>query len=122
MEIYHFEQIVLDWPISVELKRYGLDWMVQITGGCAPHIGSVSVGTFADGEVHLRKILLPSHRDDVIGDRFAETLTKQRGARVSVVGGIHYDMPGKEGLRQIVDCTERLLQEIQHRLVAAQSD
>lgn len=32
MEIYHFEQIVLDWPISVELKRYGLDWMVQITG------------------------------------------------------------------------------------------
>lgn len=70
MEIYHFEQIVLDWPISVELKRYGLDWMVQITGGCAPHIGSVSVGTFADGEVHLRKILLPSHRDDVIGDRF----------------------------------------------------
>ena len=53
MEIYHFEQIVLDWPISVELKRYGLDWMVQITGGCAPHIGSVSVGTFADGVVHL---------------------------------------------------------------------
>ena len=38
------------------------------------------------------------------------------------VCGIHYDMPGKEGLRQIVDCTERLLQEIQHRLVAAQSD
>ena len=86
MEIYHFEQIVLDWPISVELKRYGLDWMVQITGGCAPHIGRVSGGT------------------------------------VSVVCGIHYDMPGKEGLRQIVDCTERLLQEIQHRLVAAQSD
>ena len=49
MEIYHFEQIVLDWPISVELKRYGLDWMVQITGGCAPHIGSVSVGTFGWG-------------------------------------------------------------------------
>ena len=120
MEIYHFEQIVLDWPISVELKRYGLDWMVQITGGCAPHIGSV--GTFADGEVHLRKILLPSHRDDVIGDRFAETLTKQLRTTVSVVCGIHYDMPGKEGLRQIVDCTERLLQEIQHRLVAAQSD
>ena len=122
MEMYHFEQIVLDWPISVELKRYGLDWMVQITGGCAPHIGSVSVGTFADGEVHLRKILLPSHRDDVIGDRFAETLTKQLRTTVSVVCGIHYDMPGKEGLRQIVDCTERLLQEIQHRLVAAQSD
>ena len=87
MEIYHFEQIVLDWPISVELKRYGLDWMVQITGGCAPHIGSVSVGTFADGEVHLRKILLPSHRDDVIGDRFAETLTKQLRTTVSVVCG-----------------------------------
>ncbi len=49
MEIYHFEQIVLDWPISVELKRYGLDWMVQITGGCAPHIGSVSVGTLRMG-------------------------------------------------------------------------
>ena len=122
MEIYHFEQIVLDWPISVELKRYGLDWMVQITGGCAPHIGSVSVGTFADGEVHLRKILLPSHRDDVIGDRFAETLTKQLRTTVSVVCGILYDMPGKEGLRKIFDCPERLLQEIQHRLVAAQSD
>ena len=122
MEIYHFEQIVLDWPISVELKRYGLDWMVQITGGCAPHIGSVSVGTFADGEVHHRKILLPSHRDDVIGERLAESLTNELRSTVCVVCGIHYDMPGKEGLRQIVDCTERLLQEIQHRLVAAQSD
>ena len=30
MEIYHFEQIVLDWPISVELKRNGLDWMVKM--------------------------------------------------------------------------------------------
>ena len=112
MESIHVEQTVLNWPISVSLTQSGPDWLVRIAGGCAPHIGSVSVAYVENDEVILEKILLPTHRDDVVGDRFAKVLARRFHATVTVVCGIHYEAPGKEGLRQIVACSESLLQEI----------
>lgn len=112
MESIHVEKAVLNWPISVSLTQSGPDWLVNIVGGCAPHIGSISVAYVENDEVVLQKILLPTHRDDVVGDRFAKVLAMRFHATVTVICGIHYETPGKEGLRQIVDCGESLLQEI----------
>ena len=112
MESIHVEQTILNWPISVSLTQSGPDWLVIIVGGCAPHIRTISVAYEENHEVVLQKILLPTHRDDVVGDRFAKVLAKQFHATVTVICGIHYETPGKEGLRQIVTCGENLLQEI----------
>ena len=66
-----YEKQVLGHSITVSIHQIGEDWLVEISGGCRPHIGSVSVGTFAEGQVSLQKVLLAEHRDDVIGDLFA---------------------------------------------------
>lgn len=112
MKAPHYEKQVLDHRISVDIHQIGEDWLAEISGGCRPHIGSVSVGTFAKGEVTLEKILLPEHRDDVIGDLFAAELAKRLQSTVTAVCGIHYENPGPEGIRQIVACAKDLLQEI----------
>lgn len=117
MKSLHIERSALGWPIFVDAVCLGTDWLLQITGGCAPHIGSISVGTFENGEVILRKILLPTHRDDVIGNRFAEVLARQLKVTVTVICDIHYETPGQEGLRKIVDCSEELLRDIQMQLM-----
>lgn len=75
-----FEREVLGFPINVALSGCGNDTLVKITGGCAPHIGSVSVAYLDSGEPSLRTLLLPGHRDDVVSDMFAEALSKKLGA------------------------------------------
>ena len=116
MDALHVQRSVLGWPICVDLFPAGDNWLVRITGGCAPHIGSVSVGSLENGEVVLRSILLPTHRDDVVGNRFAQALARHLQTTVCVTCGIHYDAPGKEGLQEIVACCEALLQELLEQL------
>lgn len=112
MTDHYFEKQVLGHPITVRFHSIGADFLVEISGGCLPHIGSVSVGTFTKGEVTLQKLLLPEHRDDVIGDRFAVELANFFQTTVTVVCGIHYELPGPKGIQQIVSCANELLQEI----------
>ena len=84
----HYEKLVLGHLISVNIHRIGTDWLVEISGGCRPHIGSVSVGAFTENQVTLQKILLPEHRDDVISDLFAVELAKSLQTTVTVICGI----------------------------------
>ena len=107
-----FEREVLGYPISVELSGCGNDTLVKITGGCAPHIGSVSVAYLDSGEPALRTLLLPGHRDDVVSDLFAEAIAKKLGATVTVVCGIHYEEPVKAGIEEIMACVRGLLDEV----------
>lgn len=108
----YYEKSVLGYPITVTLSQEGPDWLVKITGGCAPHIGSISVGYWENGSVMVRKILLPEHRDDVVSDLFAETLARRLQANITAVCGIHYNSPSREDLVQIVSCTKKLLEDI----------
>ncbi len=90
----------------------GGDWLVSITGGCAPHIGSISTAYFESCELKLDTLLLPHHRDDVVGDMFARELAARLGCTVTAVCGIHYESPGREGIAEIVRCTGEILSDI----------
>ena len=63
---------VLGRTIEARLTWQGKDLLVTVTGGDAAHIGSVSVCRMCGGEPRIERILLPAHRDDVIGDKFAQ--------------------------------------------------
>ena len=112
MKHTYYERTVLGHPIAASLSYMGEDLLVQVTGGCAPHIGSVSIGYPTDDGVALDKLLLPTHRDDVVGDLFARTLAQRFDRKVTVICGIHYENPGKEGLAQSVACAQSLLEDI----------
>ena len=63
---------VLGRTIEAQLTWQGKDLLVTVTGGDAAHIGSVSLCRMCSGAPRIEKILLPAHRDDVIGDKFAQ--------------------------------------------------
>lgn len=106
------EREVLGRTIEVSAGWRGRDLLVAVTGGDAPHIGSVSVCRMQNGGAVTEKILLPTHRDDVIGDKFAETLALKLKTTVCVVCGIHFDGVSKKEIAEIVKASEEMLAQI----------
>ena len=64
------------------------------------------------GEPRLEKILLPAHRDDVVGDKFAQALAQRLNTTVCVVSGIHFDGVSKQDIAEIVRASDEMLVRI----------
>lgn len=106
---------VLGRQIEVSAGWRGRDLLVTVTGGDAAHIGSVSVCRMQNGSAALEKIVLPTHRDDVVGDSFAEALARKLETTVCVVCGIHFDGASKQDIAEIANSTnEMLIQLLKH--------
>lgn len=103
---------VLGHPITVTALPAGRDWSVTVLGGCQPHVGSVSLAEYENGAVTLRTLLRDSHKDQVVGDRFARKLAEKSRCTVCVSCGIHFDGPTRTELEQIVACAEGLLERL----------
>lgn len=106
------EAEVLGRPIEVSAGWRGRDLLVTVTGGDAAHIGSVSVCRMQNGGAVMEKIVLPTHRDDVVGDSFAEALARKLGTTVCVVSGIHFDGASKQDIAAIVNSTNKMLAQL----------
>ena len=107
--------VVLGWPLRVEAEALGGDWLIHITGGCAPHIGSVSTAWKNDGAVAVQTVCVPGHRDNAVSERFARALADHLDAVVCVTCGIHYDGIDRSGIDAVLSAADDLLQ----RLIAA---
>lgn len=103
---------VLGRTIEAWLTWRGKDLLVTVTGGDAAHVGSVSVCRMCGGEPRLEKILLPAHRDDVVGDKFAQALAQRLNTTVCVVSGIHFDGVSKQDIAEIVRASDEMLVRI----------
>ena len=103
---------VLGHPITVTAIPAGSDWNVVILGGCAPHVGSVSLAEFEHGTILLRTLQRNTHKDQIVGDRFARVLAEHYQCTVCVSCGIHFDRPSSVDLEKIIACTDRLLEEL----------
>lgn len=103
---------ILGYPIAVTALPAGRDWSVTVLGGCQPHVGSVSLAEYRDGIVTLRTLQRASHKDEIVGDRFARRLAEQCQCTVCVSCGIHFDSPTQADLEQIVTCSEGLLEKL----------
>ena len=99
-------------PIKVSACPAGDDWNIIITGGCAPHVGSVSLAEYQNNEVTLRTLLREEHKDQIVGDHFARKLALHCRCTVCVSCGIHFDGPTPDDLSQIVSITDELLNEL----------
>lgn len=103
---------VLGYPITVTATLVGSDWNIIISGGCAPHVGSVSLAEFRNNVVTLRTLVRDSHKDQIIGDLFARTLAAQLQCTVSASCGIHFDNPSPDDLNHIISVSKLLLNEL----------
>ena len=103
---------VLGESLTVIACRVGTDWNVNVYGGCAPHVGSVSLAEYVGDTVLLRTLERDTHKDQIIGDRYAKRISRQEKCTVAVSCGIHFHNPSLEDLEQIVSCAEELLEAL----------
>lgn len=107
-----FTREILGYPMTVELLKAGEDLQVCILGGVSPHIGSVTTAWQTAEGVKLHTWIGLGHRDDVIGDQYAQKIAEATGHTVCVSCGIHYERITKEKIRQVVAESDILLSEI----------
>lgn len=113
------EVICLGKPMIAKAERMGSDLNVMVMGGDEPHFGSVSLGIArksltGSGEVSatVSTMNMTGHKDDIVGNRFAERLASTFNCRAIVACGIHYDCAGPGELAEIQKAAEELLEKL----------
>lgn len=108
----NLKKIVLNYEIAVYAQKVGEDWSIMVSGGCTPHVGSVSLAEYNDGAVVVRSILRKNHKDQIVGEKFAQEIACRGRCNVCVCCGIHYENPHQNDLEAIVATTNDLLAEL----------
>jgi hypothetical protein len=116
------------YDLEASVRRIGDDFLVAIWGGERPHIGAVSVAqprpslrdpavTSATASV----ICLLGHKEDELAKATAEILAARLNTHVVVTAGIHWDHLDEEGIQQVIQNSQILLERILERIQEKES-
>lgn len=101
----------------------GGDLWVLVSGGDAPHIGSVAVAVPRDSlsgdgtkSATVSTINITGHMDNHVGDKFAKRLASVFSCHVSVSCGIHFDNARPDDIEKVVTASNRLLEQLESAL------
>ena len=110
--------------LSARAHFAGEDLCVLVTGGSKPHVGSVSLGIARkslknDGSnsATVSTLNVTGHKDDVLGNMFAERLAAILNKTVCVVCGVHFANATPEELEQILHDARVLLEKLEAEIV-----
>lgn len=105
--------------VRLRVERMGNDLCVMISGGDAPHIGSVAI---AEPRESLRRdgrysatvstFNFIGHKDDEIANAAAHAVAAQANCRAVVLCGLHYEKIDNEKITAIHTLTERMIHDI----------
>lgn len=105
--------------VRLRMERMGNDLCVMISGGDAPHIGSVAI---AEPRESLRRdgsrsatistFNFIGHKDDEIANAVARAVAAQANCRTVVLCGLHYEKIDSEKIAAIHTLTERMIHDI----------
>ncbi len=112
------------YKLYAEVKFIGADLLVIISGGDAPHIGSVAVAQPRPSLQNRRVISatssvynVPGHKDQVIAQRVSEALASHLNCTVVATAGFHRDGIGGKGIAQVLANAEKLAGKISASLM-----
>lgn len=106
---------VLGAPLTARIQVIDGGVRAEVYGGTRPHIGAVSI---AGPEGDITTTQFPTHRDGAVSARWAEALAGAGLRPAVVLAGIHYDDLSADGIRQVLDASDRLLREVLAQLAA----
>ena len=107
--IHVIKREVLNKEITACIQCLNHGIQVTVTGGDLSHIGSVSI---VDENGTLTTTLFSNHRDNVIGDKWAQKIYEITMVPVVVTAGVHYDNVSKKEIEDIVNICDCMLGEI----------
>jgi len=91
----------------------GDDLNVVVYGGDRPHIGAVAVASVEDdGSIHVREIVIGSHREDAVATPAAERIAAALNTSVCVCAGMHWDQIDAAGIETVLNNARLLVDAI----------
>ena len=113
------------YDLSANIRLIGQDVLVAIWGGEKPHIGAVAVAqprpSLKDPDVTSASasvICLVGHKEDELAKAAAEILAATFNTHVVVTAGIHWDNLDPQGIQQIIQNSEVLVDRIVEKCLA----
>lgn len=100
--------------LKLSVEQLGAHLVVCVSGGDAPHIGSVVLSTprpslTGEGRSATSSVLnLPGHKDEVVARQLGETLAAKLDTIVCCICGIHVDDATPEALATCATLGEEL--------------
>jgi len=101
---------------KIELRSISLgpDYQILISGGQA-HVGASAVAVCYDrkqAKVNVSQIAVYGHKEDELARLMAEKLCRATGSTVAVTAGIHFDGLNSSEIKQILEITESLMDQL----------
>lgn len=107
--LFHGTARILDREVRVTEYATACGLNVLLEGGDQGHIGSVSV---AVPGMSVQSIVLPGHKEDIVSERWAARLCREKNVPVVVSAGIHFDEMSKEQSAEALEGMDRLLRAL----------
>ncbi len=108
-----------EFHIRVHMEEMGEELCVTISGGDRAHIGSVAIAEpreslTGDGTASatVSTYNFPGHKDDIIANEVARSLTSATGHRCVCLCGIHYDRFSEELYTKLLTLQEQILNDL----------
>jgi hypothetical protein len=105
--------------IKFLLLEIGNDIIFIVSGGDQPHIGAVSVGIPRPSLKNpdqlsstISTYVFTGHKDDIIGNKIAEEISKRTGKKVVVLAGIHFHSLSEKDINLVVEKSGIICQEL----------
>jgi phage gp45-like len=119
MEVKKFSCGSMPYTVHAEVRLVGSDVLVILSGGTKPHIGSIAVAlprpSLTDKEIISSTSSVYNflgHKDHVIAQRVAETLSSRLNRNVVAVAGFHVDKITQEGISRAIENCDELAKKI----------
>lgn len=113
MEPFSLEKRLLGRTITIQVTPLDSGLHLLLVGGDRSHVGAVSMAE--SGEL-LHSWAFPTHREQVVSDKWAARISSECRCAATVACGIHYENATKQEIEAILQLTEVLLQEVIKKL------
>ncbi|MBN2126945.1 MAG: hypothetical protein JW703_00970 [Candidatus Diapherotrites archaeon] len=98
--------------VSAELNKLGNDFSVKIWNKEGAHIGAVCIAV--KGKL-INSVKFPHHKEHIVFEPIAKTLSKKLNAKIIVFGGVHVDNPTKKELNELIKNIKKLPEKLMGR-------
>lgn len=103
-----FRRYLYGYAITAKVTVLDEGIHILLSGGQKSHVGAVVNCT--DGRIC--EFQAEHHKELEISRRWAQELSQAFHTPVTVACGIHYDGLSKEGIQEVIGCTEGMLAEL----------
>jgi hypothetical protein len=105
--------------IEFLLLEIGNDLIFIISGGDLPHIGAISVGIPRPSLKNpdqlsstISTYVFTGHKDDIIGNKIANEISKRTEKKVVVLAGIHFNHLSERDIKLVVKKSEVIYRDL----------